>query len=332
MTPPEIVTRAGLQALPDWDHARFRRDLRAGRIRRLRHGVYLVPGMAAGRVDGDGHALEVHRLRAALTTITDPGCVISHESAAHLHGLPTVDTDSRVRLTRPGRPSRRRPETEVRAAQLPAHHVQALDGMRVTTLERTLVDLARASPRSGLVAADHALRIGWDAAGLGGRWDRVLADCRGWPGITLARQVRELADGGAESALESVTRWFCWESALPVPDLQVAIRGPGWGYRVDGLLRAEGVIIECDGRIKYRTTSLPGAARDVEERVWRDKVRRDRLVDAGFEYVTVTWADVMFHPDQTAARIRAAILRARRRRGATAVPRMPKTGALDVVG
>ena len=84
---------------------------------------------------------------------------------------------------------------------------------------------------------------------------------------------------------------------MPAPELQVWVGG----YRVDLLWRAQRVIVECDGRVKY--------ARD---ELWREKRRQEQLERLGFRVVRVLWADVTRGPSETAERIRHALGRASR--------------------
>ena len=58
-----------------------------------------------------------------------------------------------------------------------------------------------------------------------------------------------LADGRAESPLESLGRLALLEAGLPRPELQVDLYGPhGFVARVDGWYEEAAVAIEFDGR------------------------------------------------------------------------------------
>ena len=102
-----------------------------------------------------------------------------------------------------------------------------VNGYRVTTPARTVVDIARTrSFEDALVVADHALRLGRATrAQLQAVVDR--APLR--RGMRAARQVILFADGRAASAGESRSRLLIARELLPVPELQLAIRGrTGW--------------------------------------------------------------------------------------------------------
>ena len=59
---------------------------------------------------------------------------------------------------------------------------------------------------------------------------------------------------------------------------------------------------EFDGRAKYRRAA-DGRADDV---LWQEKLREERLREAGFEVVRFTWQQVTQEPKQTADRVREA--------------------------
>ena len=89
--------------------------------------------------------------------------MVSHASAAVLHGLPTWSTAiDRVHLTRDrSGGGRRRPVVHVHGAPLRAEDLAMLDGIAVTSLVRTVLDLARTLPMDQAVAAgDRALAVG----------------------------------------------------------------------------------------------------------------------------------------------------------------------------
>jgi very-short-patch-repair endonuclease len=230
------------------------------------------------------------------------GAAASHETAAHLHQLPTVTSrTSVVWLTRPptsGHGRHRQPGIIERAAALPPWQVVTLAGLRTTSVARTVVDLGRHLPfREAVVVADAALRQGFATA------EELLAvrdSCSWWPGIEDAGKVLAFADGRAESALESVSRVMFAEQGLPPAILQATIQTrDGTFYRADFLWKEQRVIGEADGRLKYET----------REDLWREKLREDRLRDAGFEIVRWVWDEAMYREEQVAERIRRAAAR-----------------------
>lgn len=218
--------------------------------------------------------------------------VISGRSAAVLHGLPTVAVAARPELTSLGAG---RQGTGERAHSFPARlepdEVRHWFGVPVTSVARTIVDLARHDHRDGLLAVDAALRV--DLVGVD-ELRRALERARGWPGARRARKVIELADRRSESALESLTRLAIHDAGLPAPHVQVAI--PGTSYRVDMLWRRHRLILEADGRAKYHGDEL-----------WQEKRREQALRAHGYQVLRVTWDDVLRRWPVTCSWIRAGL-------------------------
>jgi hypothetical protein len=208
--------------------------------------------------------------------------VISGRSAAILHGLPTVRLPPLPELT-VKRPLTlgRRVHAHCYDAAIRIGDVSQWYGLDVTTVERTLVDLARHDRWDGVMAADAAPRSGGT---IPSALDEALARSRGWPGVKQAREVVEFADARVESPLESVTRLRMHDDGFPTPDLQVWVGDPErrTNYWLDFVLREQGLVIEADGRAKYSGEAL-----------WEEKKREARIrALTGWRIERVTWSDV----------------------------------------
>lgn len=218
------MTAAKLEAA-GLSEARVRRLVRQGVLLRVGRGVY-VRAALVGQMATDPVGEQVLRTASALAVAKPGAAVASHHSAATIHGLdqlgrqppgPTV-------THRPGAGSgTRRSGVRVHIAALPAGHVTVRSGVRVTSVARTVVDLARTSSfRAGVVVADSALRgrlVSKDEL------RAVVADCARWPGIRQASLVVEFSDGLSESALESISRVAFRDHGIPAPELQVPVGG-----------------------------------------------------------------------------------------------------------
>jgi hypothetical protein len=177
---------------------------------------------------------------------------------------------------------------------MPPDHVTRLFGVRVTTVPRTVVDLARASSfMAAVVAADSALHAGMAAKA---ELEAMCDACSQWPGVRQARWVVKFGDALAESALESCARVVFHEYGLEPPELQVTIRGDGFVFRVDFRWARHRTIAEADGLAKY-----------VSKDDILTQFRRDRLLrDAGYKVVHFTWRELLETPAAVVARIQAA--------------------------
>jgi len=289
VTVPELIA-AGVS------RTRIRILVRQGVLTPVCRGVYARPA-AVQRGPRDDHALGL----AAALAVSGPEAAGSHHSAALIHGLDLLGgvPAGIATLTRPpeAKGSRTgRPGIRLHTVALPARHVVAAPGgVRVTSVARTVVDLARGSSlRAGVVTADSALRLGLTTPA---ELQRAIADCARWPGITRARQVAAFSDGRSESALESLARVVFHEQGLPPPELQVWVGGDDFPVgRVDFLWRRFRTVGEADGALKY---GRPAAA--------RAQLQRDaQLREAGFEVVHFTWGQIARVPYQVAAALLAA--------------------------
>ena len=287
-----LVTRRQLHEL-GYDDVSIARARRRGEWVVVRRGVY-----ASGPLPAEWAArLRVQAAAGVLALRT--GALVSHEVAALMHGLPLLAPPREAALTLP-RPVRSPVVTgglRVHAAALPAGHGTVCEGIPVTTVARTVVDLARwLGFRPGVVTADAALRArSTTRSELVG----VLRDCRGWPGLRTARRVVDFADGLAESPLESVCRVAFHRQGLPPPTPQAWIRDGDWAARVDFLWPRQRTVVEADGLIKYDDADVLRA----------EKLRQERLEELGYVVVRVTWAQVGASGAAVADRIRRAFAR-----------------------
>jgi Protein of unknown function (DUF559) len=277
--------------------AKIRRLVRQGVLVPVGHGAYVRAKDDVGGDPASEHALRV----AAILAVARPGPAGSHRSAAIIHGLDLLrprQPAKAITVTRPpGLGSGTgRPGVHIHIADLPGGHVTVLGGVPVTSVARTVVDLARTSPfRDGVVVADSALRTGETSKD---ELLAVVADCAKWPGIRRARLVVDFCDGKSESVLESISRVAFRDHGIPAPELQVWVGGEEGGVlgRADFLWRRYRTIGEADGAVKYADTS-----RAISQ------LRRDAgLRRAGFQVVHFTWNEINRVPHQVAASIREA--------------------------
>jgi hypothetical protein len=234
--------------------------------------------------------------------------VLSHGSAAVVHGLPTwAGALARVHLTRPRTGGGvQRGVVRIHTSDLADHDIAVVHGVRVTSLARTVADLGRTLPIEESVAAgDRALALGLVPADL----DRVVTGQRGWPGVPRARRMAALIDGLAESPGESVGRVRCWQAGLPMPKLQYVVRRQGVEIaRCDFCWEEQHTLGEFDGKIKYGRLLRPGQR--IEDVVYEEKLREDALRDLGWQVVRFTWSE-LYEPGLVAERVRRAFARAR---------------------
>lgn len=286
MDTPEIRAVTKLRA-EGWTTAELRRAVARGDLERLRRGAYAAPG------DLDDRARHARRTLAVCTG-RSPDHVVSHSSAAVLHGLPVrPGALGVVHLTRWG-PTHGKVADGVRLHRSPLSADEAVEvhGLRVCSLERTLADLVRGEPFEwGVAAADAALRLGADAALL-----VEYADAgRRRSGNARLREVLAFADGRAESAAESMSRVSMARAGIPRPELQFDVHLPegGWVATSDFGWPDLGVVGEMDGKQKY--TADPRRGRSAGDVVMAEKERDALITECGYTPAHWGWAMATDH-------------------------------------
>jgi hypothetical protein len=257
--------------------------VRRGNWRRLYHGVYTNKRGILGR--------ETELWAAVL--YAGPGAVISHETAAELHGL----ADRRSRLIHITIPARRR------VAPVPGIVIHRRAGVYDppdahrdpphTTIEETILDLTDA-------ATTLREATGWLTTAFG---RDLTNEARLLHALSWRKRIRWRAwmldiltcgESGDHSVLEyRYTKKVERPHGLPEADRQVPFRLPnGQIGRRDRLYTAYRVIIELDGRLAHR-----------HEDKWRDEERDRSAIVSGYEPVRYGWSDVDITPCATAAQV-----------------------------
>lgn len=287
------------------EHTELRRAVRSGELVRPRRAAY---------VDGprwrDADADERFRLLVRAVTHTRVGDVVSHHAALALHGLPLWGHD-------PGRVDLLSETAQVvRRTGVHLHPRGGVQPVRIGSL--AVVPVARAIVRTALTMGRDCAVVAGDAAlhremvTVEELLDEVaLISPHEGRGRALDAVLR--MDPLAESVGESRTRLvlhdlgLSYESQVWITD---AIGNPV--ARVDFLV--EGVVLEFDGRVKYR-----GEGENAAETVWAEKRREDVIRRIGHPVERVIW-DELPRPGLLGARIRAARPARRTQQGRSPLP------------
>jgi very-short-patch-repair endonuclease len=260
--------------------------MRVGRLHGVLRGVYSLSPPNTLRREG-------HWMAAVLAF--GPEAVLSHASAAALWDLRrssagVVD----VTVPGPGGRARRRGIRLHRSVTLTDDQRTIHHGIPVTTIARTLIDLAdRYDRRTAERATDQAEVLTlFDLI-------KIRAAIEANPGRRGAAVMRRLLDeyeigvGLTESELEDEFLRLCARYRIPRPDLQERL-GPG---RVDFIWRDQRLVVEVDswrwhgGRNK-----------------WESDQRRDiRLQRDGFRVARFSYLRVVREPESVAEDLRALL-------------------------
>jgi hypothetical protein len=298
---PDLTLRPHLIAAGFSDDE-MRRLVRTGRLTPVRRGVYVQGGLpddVLGR-----HALQI---AAAMGELAGDA-VVSHVSAAVLHGLRIWAVRlGPVHVTRSRRGGGRRGAlVHVHPAALDPEEITMIAGLPVTSLARTVADLARTLPfEQAVVVADSAMFYKHpDRVELADLIAALEASPRR-PGTRAARRAIDFSNGLSESVGESRSRVAIAAAGLPMPVLQWEVRASATGAfigRVDVGWPELRTVGEFDGLVKYGRTLRPG--QDVAEVLVEEKLREDALRNEDLGVVRWIWKDLNdFGP--TARRLRS---------------------------
>jgi very-short-patch-repair endonuclease len=260
----------------------------------IRHRVYATADLVT-RAKSDPRKENAMYASGAIMATPTPGAVASHETAAAIHGLPLLNQrpPDFVTLTRPP-DSFRGYGRKIRfhSAELIPGHVTKVLGVPVTTVARTVIDVARSAVfREGVVVADAALRLRQTTKD---ELNTVLGKCPHWPGIDQARRVIAFSDGRSESPLESCARVTFEERGLERPDLQVVMETSGGDFRVDFYWPRYRTIAEADGLMKYQDQGRNEAQIRAIAQLRRDQLLRE----TGRDVVHFTWQQLFYEEDR----------------------------------
>lgn len=257
------------------------RMLGSGELVRLRPGVYL-------RVDPECPPTPEEWITArarALARMSVEPPLFSHLTAAALHGLPVrAPISPKVHITLP--PERPGAQSLVvrHRGEVPDEQQVQRHGIRFTSLERTMADVARTAPFDIAVCTlDAAFRpvtvpkpgVHDIAAAENLREEVLEIVARSAHGRARAIRALTFADGRAQLPGESISRIRLMELGFTRVDLQVQVAGPsGQQYHVDFGLDDVKAWGEFDGEQKYRDEAMRSGL-TLEEVLLREKQRED---------------------------------------------------------
>lgn len=255
---------------------------KAARLHRIHRGVYsLVPRALLTR--------EGHWMAAVLAC--GPGAVLSHRTAAALHGLrPTQRTNIDVTVSH--RAGRKRAGIDVhRSTTLAPADTTIVNGIPCTTVARTMFDLAGVVGRRSLERAYDQAEIleVFDLRAL----EKQIARNSSRAAARAVRSVLNehyVGSTPTQSELEEGMLAISRRLGLPDPLINhwIDLGDGGPMICADFAWPEQRVIVETDGR-KFHGTQQ---ARE------RDPLRDQRAIAAGWRPLRVTWRQVMRRPQE----------------------------------
>jgi very-short-patch-repair endonuclease len=266
----------------------IRERLRSGRWERMQSGVYRLAGTPPSW----------HSSVMAACLACGAGAAASHFSAGPLWEIPGLKQGP-IELSTARNGTRSKLFTVHRVLLLPKFDVTVRLGIPVTTPTRTLIDLASVAEENLVEEAlDDLLRR---RLVIHDRVRRRLAALGRRPGVGLIRSLLDAREPGAtvpQSVFETKFFKFLKRGGLPEPVLQYHVRfESGRNAFIDFAYPDCMLAIETDGK-------APHYGRRNEE---RDRTRHNALTALGWRVLHITWSDLTERPDETLARIKAAL-------------------------
>jgi len=302
--PTEPSTRSALLAA-GITPAMLRTRLADGSLVRVRNGVFVAGSQWPST------ATDQHLLRARAEQVAHPGAVISHGSAALLHGLPHPGRGAwdaaPVSLTTDGGPRPILAGVAYHHGALPAGQVvRDAAGYRVTSVSRTAIDLARdLDLPEALMLLDAAARLACQQFLSRPR----RADYRNVRMVTAARKLLDeaaltvrcarleaaiaLVEPCRESPIESLAAGHFHLAGLPCPLFQEPVRTRLGVFFPDCYWPEHRLIGEADGAVKYA---------DADAYV-KEKEREQAFRDVGFRVVRWLGKEIVGRPDVVVHRV-----------------------------
>jgi len=284
-----LVSRRQLVAIGLSSKAVTRR-VEKGRLHRIHLGIYAV-----------GHLERTSEARwMAAVMACGSGAVLSHLDAAALWNI-YAGEGARVHVTTVRKAGGRLDGVQVhRARRLHPEDVTAKQGIPVTTVARTLVDL------TDVLGSDRVLRALREAEFLQLLDHHALTAAvhraHGRRRLTVLKDAIQAHTPGqiVREELEHRFLELVREAGLPPPETNVKITARGRRYEIDCLWREQRVAVELDGRAGHARTAA-----------FEPDRRKDAALNAiGLRPLRFTWLRVSREPADVIAELDATLAQA----------------------
>lgn len=267
--------------------------------RRVEDGFIVPAGPAVYRMAGV-HRTFFNRAMAAVLSAKGPA-LVSHRSAAYLHGFERVLEPITVEITLP-RHRRPRARLGIRFHESLAFDFAepaVCDGIPVTGVARTILDCAPSFEKP-IRLLDDALRrraVTWDEL-----WRCYITHNVVGRNVRPFRDILLERDGNTSPGGDFARRMadMLTAAGLPGPVFEHSVVVDGHRYYLDLAWPERMVAVECTDAGSHDT---PKAFR-------RDPMKRNRCEGVGWTYLEFTWWDLLYESAEVVALVAAALQRA----------------------
>ncbi|HUA04805.1 MAG TPA: DUF559 domain-containing protein [Solirubrobacteraceae bacterium] len=221
-----------------------------------------------------------------------PGAVLSHRSAAALHGLRDWG-HTKIEATVPRRSRRRHEGIKVHCSTtLTANDVTVVNGIPCTTIARTLLDLAEVVTHRQLERAFDQAEIIQAPLDIIAVLDQIARN----PTRAGAKRCRLVLEthyiGRTPTANENEEALLAITRPLGIPDPEcnqyLLLDDGGPAIKADFVWHEQRVIVEADSDRWHNT----------RQRFELDRVRDQRLTAAGWTIIRTTWKQMKYRPHE----------------------------------
>jgi very-short-patch-repair endonuclease/predicted transcriptional regulator of viral defense system len=262
-----------------YSQAAVGRSLGSGRLHRIFRGAYAVGHRRVSR----------HGICLAAVLACGDGALLSHLSAGWLWGI-TATFLSEPHVTVPSRGHSRRGIAIHHSTILEPDDRKLCEGLPVTSVSRTLLDLAATESKRSLEGAiDRAERL--DLLDMGDA-DALLARCGSHRGRAAFRRAAELYRDPAffRARSERLLLALIKRAGLPRPMMNAFVEG----HEIDAFWPDLRFAVEVDGWVAHRS----------RKSFELDPLRQEHLKLAGIEMVRITARRIERESDDVAANLR----------------------------
>jgi hypothetical protein len=223
------------------------------------------------------------------------GAVLSHQSAAALWGMAPT-TGVRVDVSTPRRGRTGPPNARLhRVRRLESSDVGEVDAIPVTTVPRTLLDLAGVLDERRLRRAFHQAEVPrlLDVAAV----EEVLSRATGRRGVVALRRLLDIPAPSTRGELEAAFLDLCQAAEVPMPAVNTRVPVAGRTIEVEFLWPQHGLVVETDGAAVHAT-----------RRAFEEDRRRDVALQlSGLRVARFTWRQVTEAPGEVEAALRGLL-------------------------
>ena len=286
---PKLILARDLSILGG-DSKRLSMDAKAGKLVRIRHGVYVDAPQWQKLESWERYALNIEAAAECLAAPT----IFSHHSAASIHGIPTILRNQPVHaLTTYAGGGRSRAGVKRHFVIKGSERAQEVKGFLVTDRTRTVLDIAASVPFAEAIGPiDFLLNKKRNSQPV--TKDQLLDGTRGIYSKAADRRITAAINFGAGnsgSPGESYARALMHVVGFGMPQLQYAVNTTKGTVYTDYYWEEVGLVGEFDGREKYmKPEYLKG--RTPSQVVIEEKDREDAIRATGRRVFRLVWSDL----------------------------------------